>query len=184
MQCLSCGAFLPDAAKFCAECGAAAPLACSACGHAMSARANFCPQCGASVADRQPPGDAAQSLLRIRKRATRRTPVSSVANSPCSSATWSVRRQCRPAWIRRTCGKSSVLTIDALPRPWERSMASSLATWATARWSISAIPMRMKTTRSVPYAQRWLESQRQEPAHTRRTPQRTNRDCNRTGHRG
>jgi rRNA maturation endonuclease Nob1 len=27
MQCLSCGAFLPDAAKFCAECGAAALLA-------------------------------------------------------------------------------------------------------------------------------------------------------------
>lgn len=49
MQCPSCRALLPDQARFCAECGAAALPACSVCGHPVSATANFCAECGAPV---------------------------------------------------------------------------------------------------------------------------------------
>ena len=60
MQCLGCGAILPDAARFCVGCGAAAPPVCSACGQALSAGANFCPRCGAKATARQPSEDAAE----------------------------------------------------------------------------------------------------------------------------
>ena len=50
MECLNCHAALPEAAKFCNECGTPAPLACPACGSPCRALSNFCPQCGAALA--------------------------------------------------------------------------------------------------------------------------------------
>src|SRR2546422_6247249 len=50
MQCLTCRALLPEAAKFCVECGAPAPVACPACGCFNSSRVNFCAKCGAKFA--------------------------------------------------------------------------------------------------------------------------------------
>src|SRR5882672_3930068 len=61
MQCLSCRAILPDAAKFCVECGAPAPLACAACGYVVSSRVNFCPECGARFGERDIQRGAAES---------------------------------------------------------------------------------------------------------------------------
>ena len=49
MQCQNCQATLPGAAKFCIECGAAAPSICGACGFVNLAQASFCAECGASV---------------------------------------------------------------------------------------------------------------------------------------
>lgn len=46
MQCPSCQATLPEAAKFCIECGARAPSVCDTCGFANVAGARFCAQCG------------------------------------------------------------------------------------------------------------------------------------------
>lgn len=48
MQCSSCQATLPEAAKFCIECGAPTRTVC-ACGFANLARASFCGQCGAKL---------------------------------------------------------------------------------------------------------------------------------------
>ena len=155
MQCPGCGAILPDAARFCVGCGVAAPPACRGCGQALSADANFCPR-----AVRKPPIDShprtlRRSLRRKRSPVTLPTPASSGVSSPCCSAISWARPHCRRAWIRRTCGKSSVPIIDASPKPWRRSTASSPATWATGQWSISAIRVRTKTTRSALYGQRW-----------------------------
>src|SRR4051794_19840618 len=46
MQCRSCQATLPEGAKFCIECGAAAPSVCNACGFTNLAQAAFCAECG------------------------------------------------------------------------------------------------------------------------------------------
>jgi predicted ATPase/class 3 adenylate cyclase len=53
MECPNCKAAVPDAAKFCAECGAPVPRACSACGHASPPGAKFCPECGASITNKK-----------------------------------------------------------------------------------------------------------------------------------
>ena len=50
IQCSSCLATLPEAAKFCIKCGAPAPSVCSACGFSNVAYANFCAECGAKLA--------------------------------------------------------------------------------------------------------------------------------------
>src|SRR5436309_14746301 len=49
MQCSTCQATLPEAAKFCIECGAPAPCVCAACGFANPAHARSCAQCGAKL---------------------------------------------------------------------------------------------------------------------------------------
>lgn len=49
MQCSSCQATLPEAAKFCIECSAPAPSVCAACGFANLAHANFCAECAAKL---------------------------------------------------------------------------------------------------------------------------------------
>ena len=49
MKCSSCQAELPEAAKFCIECGAPAPSVCEGCGFANLARASFCAECGAKL---------------------------------------------------------------------------------------------------------------------------------------
>ena len=50
MNCPSCNASVPEAAKFCSECGAPLPRACPACGHGNSASAKFCSECGSQLA--------------------------------------------------------------------------------------------------------------------------------------
>jgi Double zinc ribbon/Adenylate and Guanylate cyclase catalytic domain len=50
MKCPSCNASVPEAAKFCSECGAPQPRACPACGHGNPASAKFCSECGAQLA--------------------------------------------------------------------------------------------------------------------------------------
>lgn len=54
MQCSNCQATLPEAARFCIECGAPAPSVCDACGFANLARATFCAECGANVEAMRP----------------------------------------------------------------------------------------------------------------------------------
>src|SRR5262249_31738474 len=49
MNCPSCSASVPQAAKFCSECGAALPRACGNCGHINPASARFCSECGAQL---------------------------------------------------------------------------------------------------------------------------------------
>ncbi|MET0345884.1 MAG: AAA family ATPase [Casimicrobiaceae bacterium] len=49
MQCSTCLATLPEAAKFCIACGAPAPSVCAACGFANLGHANFCAECGARL---------------------------------------------------------------------------------------------------------------------------------------
>jgi class 3 adenylate cyclase/predicted ATPase len=63
MQCLTCRAGLPDAAKFCIKCGEPAPVACLVCAHLNASMASFCAQCGAKLALRavEPTAIAAQS---------------------------------------------------------------------------------------------------------------------------
>ena len=46
MPCQSCQATLPRGAKFCIECGAAAPSVCTGCGFTNLAQAAFCAECG------------------------------------------------------------------------------------------------------------------------------------------
>ena len=65
MQCLTCRALLPEAAKFCVECGAPAPVACPACGCLNSSRVNFCAECGAKFALRTDESAAAQSPSKV-----------------------------------------------------------------------------------------------------------------------
>ena len=50
MKCPSCNASVPEAAKFCSECGTPLPRACLACGHGNPASAKFCSECGAQLA--------------------------------------------------------------------------------------------------------------------------------------
>src|SRR5262245_21344333 len=50
MNCPNCNASVPEAAKFCSECGAPLPRACPACGHGNPASAKFCSECGAQLA--------------------------------------------------------------------------------------------------------------------------------------
>jgi predicted ATPase/class 3 adenylate cyclase len=50
MKCPSCNASVPEAAKFCSECGAPLPRACPACGHGNPASAKFCSECGVQLA--------------------------------------------------------------------------------------------------------------------------------------
>ena len=50
MQCLTCRAALPDAAKFCIKCGAPAPIPCTGCAHLNHPMASFCAQCGVRLA--------------------------------------------------------------------------------------------------------------------------------------
>src|SRR5262249_9753635 len=50
MNCPSCNASVPEAAKFCSECGAPLPRACPACGTGNPASAKFCSECGAQLA--------------------------------------------------------------------------------------------------------------------------------------
>ncbi len=54
MQCSTCQATLPEAAKFCIECGAPAPSVCAACGFANLAHASFCAECGARLIAARP----------------------------------------------------------------------------------------------------------------------------------
>src|SRR5262249_1345377 len=49
MDCLSCGAVVPDGNRFCGQCGAAAPLRCRICGGVNPAETKFCADCGASL---------------------------------------------------------------------------------------------------------------------------------------
>jgi class 3 adenylate cyclase/tetratricopeptide (TPR) repeat protein len=49
MKCPSCNASVPEAAKFCSECGTPLPRACPACGHGNPASAKFCSECGAQL---------------------------------------------------------------------------------------------------------------------------------------
>src|ERR1700730_1288657 len=67
MQCLTCRAGLPDAAKFCIKCGAPAPVACRVCAHLNASMANFCAQCGAKLAVGavEPAAIAAQSTSKV-----------------------------------------------------------------------------------------------------------------------
>jgi class 3 adenylate cyclase len=50
MKCPSCNASVPEAAKFCSECGAPLPRVCPACGEDNPASAKFCSECGAQLA--------------------------------------------------------------------------------------------------------------------------------------
>src|SRR5215475_1736004 len=59
MKCPSCNASVPEAAKFCSECGAPLPRACPACGHGNPASAKFCSECGAQLAPLPAPAAAA-----------------------------------------------------------------------------------------------------------------------------
>ena len=79
MHCSSCQATLPEAAKFCIECGAPAPSVCGACGFANLAHATFCADCGANLraarSDKVPiarsetsPSAADQSLPSVERR--------------------------------------------------------------------------------------------------------------------
>ena len=54
MRCSSCQAIVPEAAKFCIECGAPAPSVCAACGFANLAHANFCAECAAKLVAARP----------------------------------------------------------------------------------------------------------------------------------
>lgn len=49
-RCSACGAANAAARRFCAQCGAALPLACAACGFANERDARFCGGCGAALA--------------------------------------------------------------------------------------------------------------------------------------
>jgi len=49
MECSTCRAALPEAAKFCIECGAAAPVVCPACQYPNPFGANFCRDCGTKM---------------------------------------------------------------------------------------------------------------------------------------
>ena len=62
MLCSSCRATLPEAARFCIECGAQAPSVCGACGSANLAHATFCADCGARLV--AAPADNATTALR------------------------------------------------------------------------------------------------------------------------
>src|SRR5262249_13722964 len=66
MKCPSCNASVPEAAKFCSECGAPLPRACPACGHGNPASAKFC---GAQLAPR-PAADATQPRFASAKEYT------------------------------------------------------------------------------------------------------------------
>lgn len=51
-RCVKCGTMIPSGAKFCPECGTAAPVGssatrCAKCGTPLQAGAKFCPECGA-----------------------------------------------------------------------------------------------------------------------------------------
>jgi class 3 adenylate cyclase/predicted ATPase/predicted nucleic acid-binding Zn ribbon protein len=50
MDCLQCGAAIPDDARFCSYCGLEQTQRCPACGTASPPRARFCAACGASLA--------------------------------------------------------------------------------------------------------------------------------------
>jgi class 3 adenylate cyclase len=67
MQCLTCRAGLPDAAKFCIKCGAPAPVACLVCAHLNASMASFCAQCGAKLAVRavEPTAIGAQPTSKV-----------------------------------------------------------------------------------------------------------------------
>jgi class 3 adenylate cyclase/tetratricopeptide (TPR) repeat protein len=60
MKCPSCNASVPEAGKFCSECGAPLPRLCPACGHSNPGSAKFCSECGAALALKPSPS-AAQS---------------------------------------------------------------------------------------------------------------------------
>lgn len=49
MKCPNCNASVPEASKFCSECGSSLPRACPSCGHGNPARSKFCSECGASL---------------------------------------------------------------------------------------------------------------------------------------
>jgi class 3 adenylate cyclase/tetratricopeptide (TPR) repeat protein len=54
MHCLSCGATLPKAARFCIDCGSEVTRVCRGCGVANPWRAAFCANCGATVGEARP----------------------------------------------------------------------------------------------------------------------------------
>jgi class 3 adenylate cyclase len=54
MECPSCKASLPEASKFCSECGVSLSRACPSCGHGNPARSKFCSECGTSLAASSP----------------------------------------------------------------------------------------------------------------------------------
>ena len=78
MQCSSCLATLPEAAKFCIECGAPAPSVCAGCGFANLGHANFCAECGAKLTSPEsdeapnapPPATGRSPRSRIRPRSS------------------------------------------------------------------------------------------------------------------
>src|SRR6476646_11435930 len=49
--CPGCKADIPEASRFCPQCGAPQALNCSACGHINAAGSRFCAQCGARFGD-------------------------------------------------------------------------------------------------------------------------------------
>ncbi len=50
MDCMQCGASIPDSSKFCPECGARQEGKCATCGTVLAPTAKFCPECGTKVA--------------------------------------------------------------------------------------------------------------------------------------
>jgi len=68
MNCLSCGADVPQGSGFCPVCGAAAPNACPSCGHPNSSAAKFCAHCGGKLAADPVPAGAAASALSAERR--------------------------------------------------------------------------------------------------------------------
>jgi class 3 adenylate cyclase len=49
--CPSCKAEVPEASRFCPQCGVPQALNCAACGHANAAGSRFCSQCGAKLGE-------------------------------------------------------------------------------------------------------------------------------------
>jgi class 3 adenylate cyclase/tetratricopeptide (TPR) repeat protein len=58
ITCPVCGTQSEAGKKFCAECGAALPLACPACGHVVTATQKFCAECGTPLRRAFPARDA------------------------------------------------------------------------------------------------------------------------------
>jgi class 3 adenylate cyclase/predicted ATPase len=49
--CAGCKAEIPDASRFCPQCGAPQSLTCAACGHVNAAGSRFCGQCGSKIGE-------------------------------------------------------------------------------------------------------------------------------------
>src|SRR6478752_4164697 len=49
--CPGCKADIPEASRFCPQCGAPQVLNCTGCGHSNAAGSRFCAQCGAKLGE-------------------------------------------------------------------------------------------------------------------------------------